>query len=138
MTDDDRTPVILDTSAPPDSGYVLQVAEAIPEAFRVLNEQTLHREALQEPQDAHQVILDLAMAHSREPQLLDQLAIRLAGMAARGEIRADGEDPLPLLIASVRLRADKARGLAEELHEALSSLAVATSHLKAAGEGSDG
>ena len=138
MTDDDRHPVILSTTAPPSPDYVHEVAAAIPEAFRVLNEQTLHREALTEPQDAHQVVLDLAVAHSREPQLLDQLATRLAGMAARGEIRADGEDPLPLLIAAVRLRADKARGLAEELHEALAVLAAATSHLKAAGEGSDG
>ena len=138
MTDDDRHPVILSTTAPPSPDYVHEVAAAIPKAFDVLNHQTLHREALTEPQDAHQVVLDLAVAHSREPQLLDQLATRLAGMAARGEIRADGEDPLPLLIASVRLRADKARGLAEELHKALAVLAAATSHLKAAGEGSDG
>ena len=42
---DDRPPVILDTSAPPSPGYVLEVAEAIAEGVRVFN----HRPATMRP-----------------------------------------------------------------------------------------
>jgi len=137
---DDRHPVILNIDAPPSSDYVLEVAEAVAEGVRTLNHQTRHHEALEYPSQADMLIRELSSAVSRLPQLLDQAAAWVEEEAAAGRILVpSGEwEGVPGVAAvAVRLRADYARGLAEGLAEALSSLASVTCQLGTVETGED-
>ena len=93
MTDDDRHPVILDTGAPPSPDYALEVAEAIAEGVRVLNHQTRHHEALEDPYDGDRLIRRLDSAVHRLPQLLDQIASWYEREAAEGKLEVRRRRP---------------------------------------------
>ena len=83
--------VVLNPGAPPDHLYVLEVAEALAEAVRVLNHQTLHG-ALESPEDADVVVSALATMAHRLPQLLDQVGRWLEAEEAAGRLEvADGK-----------------------------------------------
>ena len=139
MTDDDRHPVILNTNAPPDPGYVLEVAEAIAEGVRVLNNQTRHHEALEDPAEGDRLIGCLDSAAGRLPQLLDQIATWYEREAAEGALEVDGGDrTVAMAVVAIRMRADAARISAEQLQSDLASIAKVTSALKAADTGEDG
>ena len=138
MTDDDRHPVILDTSAPPSPDYVLEVAEAIAEGVRVLNGQTLFHSALQDPPEGDRLVGCLDSAAGRLPQLLDQIASWYEREAAEGKLEVhDGERNVAMSVVAIRMRADAARVSAEQLQADLASLAQVTATLAAAGEGED-
>ena len=137
MTDDDRHPVILSTTAPPDPGYVLEVAEAIAEGVRTLNHQTRDHAALEYPAEGDQLIRELESAASRLPQLLDQIAGWYEREAAAGRLEVHEGDRAgapAMAVVAIRMRADAARVSAEQLQADLASLAQVTSTLAAAGE----
>ena len=141
MTDDDRHPVILNTAAAPSPDYVHEVSAAVPQAIRVLNEQTRHPEAIQEPQDAHQVVLDMDMAASRLPQLLHQIASWYEREAAAGRLEVvsgDRKGAPAMAVVAIRMRADAARMAAEQLSADLASVAQVTACLAAAQVREDG
>ena len=141
MTDDDRTPVIMNPNAPPDAGYLLDVAKAFAEAPRVMNHQTRHHEALEDPADGNQLVGCLDSAAERLPQLLDQVASWYEREAAAGRLKVPGGDRAgspAMAVIAVRMRADAARVSAEQLQSDLASLARVTSTLAAAGEDGDG
>ena len=139
---DNRHPVILDPGAPPDPGYVLEVAEAVARGLEVLCYQTRHREAL-DPDAGNQLAGFLDEAVAAIPQLLGQFASWYEREAAQGRLEVAGGEwkGVPgVAVVAVRLRADYARGLAEGLQEALAAVASVTCNLAAAetGEDSDG
>jgi hypothetical protein len=84
--DDAPYTVALNSRAEPSPECVLELAEAIAEAVRVLNHQTLHREALPGPSDADDAVRALALAASRLPQLFGQIGARLEGARPEGAV----------------------------------------------------
>jgi hypothetical protein len=143
MPDDDAPySVALNKDGPRDPRYLLEVAQALPEAVRVANHLTRHHEAIEKPHQAHELFGYLELTASRLPQLIDQVARWVGVEAAAGRLRVtagDWEGVPEVAIAAVRLRADRARGLAEDLTEALASLGEATKDLAGPedGDGSD-
>ena len=141
MTDDDRTPVIIDSSARQEPGYVLELGEAFAEIPRALNHLTRHHEALEFPAEGDHLIRELDSAAGRLPQLLDQIASWYEREAAEGKLEVhDGERNVAMSVVAIRMRADAARVSAEQLQADLASLAQVTATLAApdTGEGDDG
>ena len=136
---DDRHPVIIDSSAPPDPGYVLELGEAFAEIPRALNHLTRHHEALEDPYDGDRLIRKLDSAAQRLPQLLDQIASWYEREAADGKLEVtsgeDRKDAPAMAVVAVRMRADAARVSAEQLQSDLASIARVTSTLAAADRG---
>lgn len=142
-TGDDDAPysVALNIGAPPSPDYVVELAEAVAEAVRVLNHQTRHHEALHYPSEADRVIQDLRLMASRLPQLCAQLGAWLDRENAAGRIgvpsgKYAGDPALGTVTARVRL--DAASAAATILQEALDSVATATSGMTAREEGGNG
>jgi hypothetical protein len=131
--------ISINKDGPCDPLYVLELAEGFAEIPRALNTLTRHHEALEEPHQPHTVIGYLETAAFRTPQLVDQLARWYEVEAARARLRVTAGDweGVPMVAAAtVRLRADRVRGIAEELTEALKLLGEATKDL--AGPDEDG
>jgi hypothetical protein len=123
--DDTSYLVALNSGAPPSADYVLELAEAIAEAVRVLNHQTHHREALPAPSDANDAIRALALAASRLPQLFGQIGARL-----------EGARPDEAVVSAQRALAE-ARVHAERLESALKAAAREARRMRASGPAED-
>ena len=140
MTDDDQPyAVALNIDAPPSPDYVLELAETIAEAVRVLNHQTRHHEALEYPSQADTLIRYLSSAASRLPQLLEQVSAWMNAEYAAGRIQMTGGEFMQPAVAglAVEARLGKAAEHAEALRQALDSATAVTSAM-AAREGTDG
>lgn len=73
---DTETPLVLNTDGPDTPEYIKQVARHFAEAVRVLNHLTLAHRApgtLRQPADADYVLVEVATAIERLPQLLEQM-----------------------------------------------------------------
>ena len=130
--------VVLNPDAPPDHPYVLEVAEALAEAVRVLNHQTLH-EALESPEDADVVVSALATMANRLPQLLDQVGHWFDAEAQAGhlEVTSGKFAGRPGAVANaVRILLDAAAARFREAETALEAAHQITGAMAPAGEGS--
>lgn len=78
--------ITLDTSAPPEPAYVLEVARALAESARVLAHLTRHAEALGEPPDADRLVRELSSCAGRLPQVLSQVSRHLSRDGGEGRI----------------------------------------------------
>ena len=126
--------VTLNIDGPREPGYVLEVAEAAAEAFRVLNHLTRSHDSLQYLSEVDALLRSLESAALRQQQLLAQIDDWLVAEQAAGRIRvADGEyrgDPAGA-IAKIRARLDRAKFAAEMLRAALDGAAHVTKDLGA-------
>lgn len=120
----------LSTDAPPDPERTLKLAEALPEIVRYLNHQTMDHAALSGPADAERLFRALSVMARRLPQLLTQTARWIGAEQAAGRIAVRSGDyagrPSDAAWA-LRVRRDGAIVRAEDLGEALESMAEATS-----------
>ena len=133
--------VVLNPGAPPDHLYVLEVAEALAEAVRVLNHQTRHHEALESPEDAGVVLSALATMAHRLPQLLDQVGHWLDAEAQAGhlEVTSGKFAGRPGAVANaVRILLDAAAGRFREAETALEAAHQVTAALAPAGNDEGG
>ena len=130
--------VVLNPDAPPDHLYVLEVAEALAEAVRVLNHQTLHG-ALESPEDADVVVSALATMAHRLPQLLDQVGHWLEAEEAAGRLEVtDGKfaGKPGAAVDVVRTYLDGTAGRFRDAERLLESAHQVTGAMAPAGEGS--
>jgi hypothetical protein len=130
--------VVLNPGAPPDHLYVLEVAEALAEAVRVLNHQTLHG-ALESPEDADVVVSALATMAHRLPQLLDQVGRWLEAEEAAGRLEVtDGKfaGKPGAAVDVVRTYLDGTAGRFRDAERLLESAHQVTGAMAPAGEGS--
>ena len=128
--------VVLNPGAPPDHLYVLEVAEALAEAVRVLNHQTLHG-ALESPEDADVVVSALATMAHRLPQLLDQVGHWLEAEEAAGRLEVtDGKfaGKPGAAVDVVRTYLDGTAGRFREAERLLESAHQVTGAMAPAGE----
>jgi len=132
--------VVLNPDAAVDHLYVLEVAEALAEAVRVLNHQTLHG-ALESPEDAGVVLSALATMAHRLPQLLDQVGHWLDAEAQAGhlEVTSGKFAGRPGAVANaVRILLDAAAGRFREAETALEAAHQVTAALAPAGNDEGG
>lgn len=134
------TTVTITTSAPPDPATVTEYGDALPELVKALNNVTRHPEALEEPQDAYRLLLNIESAVARLPQLLEQVSARLNGMYADGRLEMDGGGEfsaavLAAMAAGARL--EKAGELAEPFRAMIAAAAAVTGHMKLRDDRSD-
>jgi hypothetical protein len=130
--------VTLNVDGPRDPGYVLEVAEAVPEAVRVINHLTRDHAALREPAEVDRLLRYLESAADRHDQLLSQIISWLEEEQAAGGVRVTGgeyRDNPAGAITRIRARLDTAKFAAEMLRAALDDAAMVTSDLAAGGEG---
>jgi hypothetical protein len=123
------TSVTLNTDGPCDPLYVLEVAEALAEAARVLNHLTRGHECLEYPSEADRLIREVSVAAGRLPQLLGQVTRWLSDEQAAARIEMPGGEYAgrpDLAFTAARLRLDAAAGLAGELQEMLDAAASVT------------
>jgi len=130
--------VVLNPDAAVDHLYVLEVAEALAEAVRVLNHQTLHG-ALESPEDADVVVSALATMAHRLPQLLDQVGRWLEAEEAAGRLEVtDGKfaGKPGAAVDVVRTYLDGTAGRFRDAERLLESAHQVTGAMAPAGEGS--
>ena len=130
--------VVLNPGAAVDHLYVLEVAEALAEAVRVLNHQTLHG-ALESPEDADVVVSALATMAHRLPQLLDQVGRWLEAEEAAGRLEVtDGKfaGKPGAAVDVVRTYLDGTAGRFRDAERLLESAHQVTGAMAPAGEGS--
>lgn len=120
MTDAQPYSVTLDLGAPPDPCYVLEVAEAVDLACKVLAYQTRHPEALLDPGDGVQLLRHLSAAAATIPQLADQIARRYEPEAGTATL------PLLMTAGAARLAAEELQADFASMAEVMASLAVET------------
>ena len=128
--------VVLNPDAAVDHLYVLEVAEALAEAVRVLNHQTLHG-ALESPEDADVVVSALATMAHRLPQLLDQVGHWLEAEEAAGRLEVtDGKfaGKPGAAVDVVRTYLDGTAGRFREAERLLESAHQVTGAMAPAGE----
>jgi len=78
--------VSLNTDAPPDNLYLLEVVEAAAECIHVANYQLRSHAALESPAEADVMLASLMVMAARMPQLLDQAARWLEEEAGLGRL----------------------------------------------------
>ena len=141
MTPEPPYSVSLNTDAPADPTYTLELAEAFAQAVRVLNHVTRDHAALGHPADADTLIREITTAVSRLPQLLGQVGTWLRDEQALGRIQVTGGDwegnPAAAVVAAL-LRLDAAGAIAPDLQDALEMAASVTCDLAAVDTGEDG
>lgn len=126
--------VTLNIDGPRDPQYVLEVAEAAPEAVRTLNHLTFAHSSLQYPSEADRLLHYLSSAVGGYPQLLGQVMAWLEAEQQAGRVRvADGQfvDNPAGAIDMVRAKLDAAREAAEALWSALHAARSVTNNLGA-------
>jgi len=130
--------VTLTTEGPCDPLYVLEVAEAIAEAVKVLNHLTRHHEALGEPSDADRVIRELSSAVARLPQLTSQIAawIRTEHAAGTITLAGDYENPDASILAAAYFLEKPAAMMAGLLQAEFDNASAITSDMEVQ-DGSD-
>jgi hypothetical protein len=134
------TVITLDTDAPRDAQYLLEVGEAYAECVRVMNHLTLSDEALEFPANADRLVRYLATAASRPPQLLQQVTGWLAAEHAAGRIRiveGDYEGQPALAVTAAQVYLEDASGAAGMLQQALDTASRVTCDMAAAGTGDE-
>jgi hypothetical protein len=94
----------IDVHADPDPLYVLELAEALPEIVRALNNQTLHHEAIGDLGQACELLGHMTTAGERHPQLAYQIGLWVSAEQERGGIRIPDS-----VLAAVRDNLKKAR-----------------------------
>jgi hypothetical protein len=135
--------IILDPGGMHSPEYTAAVANAIPEAVRVLNHATINRRnsTLAYPAGADAAIAALATAAQRLPQLLDQIREWLTGEFRAGRLRVtyspQAGDPGAATLEA-RIGLSKASAIAGRLHAALKGVGAVTSKISAPDDGEEG
>lgn len=126
--------VVLNIDGPREPGYVLEVAEAVAQAVRVLNHLTRSHDSLRHPHEADALLRYLESAAAGHQQLLGQIAGWWEEEQHAGRIRvADGRftgDPVAA-VAEIRARLRAAGWAAETLRAALGGATSVTHDLGA-------
>ena len=124
--------VVLNIDGPRDHLYVLEVAEAVPEAMRVLNHLTNDHASLTHPSEAARLLSYMAGAAAGYPQLTEQVTRWLEAEWVAGRIRVTGGeftgDPGGA-VAAVRDKLGEARSAAGMLWAALRDASALTGNL---------
>ena len=124
--------VVLDIDGPRDHLYVLEIAEAVPEAMKVLNHLTNDHASLTHPSEAARLLSYMAASAAGYPQMAEQVTRWLEAEWVAGRIRVTGGeftgDPGGA-VAAVRARLGEARSAAGMLWAALKDAAVITGSL---------
>ncbi|SRR5229473_7473912 len=126
--------IAINIDGPRDPQYVLELAEGFAGIARTLNHLTLSHEALEYPGEAHALIVSLASAVSRLPQLLGQVSGWLGQEQEAGRVRVPAGEyrgSPALAVAAARLMLDHAAVTAELLREALDAVSAVTCDLGA-------
>lgn len=129
--------VTLDTSAPPDPAYLLEVARAFAESARVMAHLTRHTEAFGTPEDMERVLREISAGLARVPQVLTQGSRRLAleNAASRIEVtRGQYEGRPDAAVTDAWEHFDEASAAAERAARELGAAADITSAMAPAPE----
>ena len=126
--------ITLNTGGPREPGYVLEVAEGMAEACRVLNHLTRDHEALQYPSEADRLLRDISSAVHRLDQLLAQAGGWLDAERGEGRITVTGgpyAGKPGTAVVVVKIALDEARACAAQAVTALEAATSVTSCMAA-------